>query len=785
MENQNQINPYSKPSPHLENYKKRLEQRNNSQEWIFGNVFGKPGGGAPLRDKSGKIISKRKTIADGNIDRLNPEEFSKGDNNVLMINHHLNYLGGNNFDNLYNLNNENPTFQFQNNNFNYDFNFRNNNLYDINNSNNNNFNNVNFNNFNNGNFNNFNNGNFNNFNNGNFNYPINGNNNIFNKTSPDFLNNENLQFMQNNMINNNNFYPNENYKTDNNWYINQFKNNPYNIPVNFIMPFPVVNPYINQNNNNLNFPNENFNNNNFPNQNNLNNSDNNNNVIKAKTENIQNQEENGYYYFNTQSYNEKDKIKQQKEIEKENWKKELLKQIEDKKKRDEEEKKKNEALDKEEEIKYQEYLQLKKKQHEQQELKRKNNLSKKMQMVYGESNLNDNINNNNQVNDFSYSNINENENNVTDRSLNNNEEEIKNEKYSLVIPKEELKQKEDFKNLIDNHFQELKDDFTKELDEQIRRINNQKDSKYIPYDNNTFEQDKLKYEYQEKKMERIKDLLEQKHLIDYIIGKKDDNIIKFNHDDLKVPIPSTFGINRDNLLSKEKNNNLHSISNFVVNDYRTLNEDNLNDNDIDNNFIYQKQNYGFNNNLIDYSMSISQSLDNKSSFVPINDNRVNESNNNKIDENENKDNEKLMRVIPKNNENEENNCSDLFKKLDEIGKLSKNINPTSKISVFNSSNKINQTKDKYKNFDYDEEIFDIKSSDRKDSKNNIKKVENIQKLRISEKKKFDSNRNLYNKNSENNISSNENERLDTVKKVKKLFNGNIVSSNSGESDNSS
>ena len=779
MENQNQINPYSKPSPHLENYKKRLEQRSNSQEWIFGNVFGKPGGGAPLRDKSGKIISKRKTIADGNIDRLNPEEFSKGDNNVLMINHHLNYLGGNNFDNLDNLNNENPNLQFQNNNFNYDFNFRNNNLYDINNSNNNNFNN-----FNNGNYNNFNNSNFNNFNNGNFNYPINGNNNIFNKTSPEFLNNENL-FMQNNMMNNNNFYPNENYKTDNNWYINQFKNNPYNMPVNFIMPFPVVNPYINQNNNNLNFPNENFNNNNFPNQNNLNNPDNNNNVIKAKTENNQNQEENGYYYFNTQSYNEKDKIKQQKEIEKENWKKELLKQIEDKKKRDEEEKKKNEELDREEEIKYQEYLKLKKKQHEQQELKRKNNLSKKMQMVYGESNLNDNINNNNQMNDFSYSNINENENNITDRSLNNNEEEIKNEKYSLVIPKEELKQKEDFKNLIENHFQELKDDFTKELDEQIRRINNQKDSKYIPYDNNIFQQDKLKYENEEKKMERIKDLLEQKHLIDYIIGKKDDNLIKFNHDDLKVPIPSTFGINRDNLLSKEKNSNLHSVSNFVVNDYRTLNEDNLNNNNIADNILYQKQNFGFNNNLIDYSMSISQSLDNKSSFVPINENRVNESNNNKIDENENKENEKLMRVIPKNNENEENNCSDLFKKLDEIGKLSKNINPTSKISVFNSSNKLNQTKDKYKIFDYDEEIFDIKSSDRKDSKNNIKKVENIQKLRISEKKNFESNPNLYNKNSENNISSNENERLDTVKKVKKLFNGNIISSNSGESDNSS
>ena len=79
-------NPYSKPSFRIENYKKKLEQRSNSQDWIFGNVFGKPGGGAPLRDRSGQIISKIKTIADGNIDRLNPEDFSRGYDNVIVMN---------------------------------------------------------------------------------------------------------------------------------------------------------------------------------------------------------------------------------------------------------------------------------------------------------------------------------------------------------------------------------------------------------------------------------------------------------------------------------------------------------------------------------------------------------------------------------------------------------------------------------------------------------------------------------------------------------------------------
>lgn len=73
-------NPYqkNKSTQRLELYKQKLSQRNDNQNWILSNYFGKPGGGAPLRDKNGKLITKIKTIADDNIYHLESKEFSKG-----------------------------------------------------------------------------------------------------------------------------------------------------------------------------------------------------------------------------------------------------------------------------------------------------------------------------------------------------------------------------------------------------------------------------------------------------------------------------------------------------------------------------------------------------------------------------------------------------------------------------------------------------------------------------------------------------------------------------------
>ena len=72
-----------------EEYEEKLKQRNENEQWIFGNTFGRPGGGAPLRDKNGNVVSNLKTISNGNIFKYDAQEFTKGDNNVYSINHKI------------------------------------------------------------------------------------------------------------------------------------------------------------------------------------------------------------------------------------------------------------------------------------------------------------------------------------------------------------------------------------------------------------------------------------------------------------------------------------------------------------------------------------------------------------------------------------------------------------------------------------------------------------------------------------------------------------------------
>ena len=745
-------NPYLKTSSRLDNYKKKLEQRSNSQDWIFGNVFGKPGGGAPLRDKSGQIISKIKTIADGNIDRLSPEDFSKGDNNIIIYNHQLSNINNNNNNNYnYNLNNNN----YNNNNMPFQFQ--------------------------------------NNFNNQNMNNQININN-TFNKTSPYFTND--MQFIQNNINT-----QNENNKTDYNWYINQFKANPYMIqPFPYIMPFPIMNQnqypnFFNQNNiNNNNLFNNNeipINNNIFPNEQNiLNNNDNKiNNNIKINNNNPQiNQYENNSYNF-TNNPDER-KIKEQKELEKEQWKKDLLQQIDEKKRRDEEEKRKKEQLDKEEEIKYQEYLKLKKKQHDQQELKRRKNFSKKMQMAFGESHLN-NIEeeNNSQYDSFTntFSNLNENDNN----NENNNNNENKNQQqipFNYVLPKEELKQQQELKNLVDIHFKDLNENLNKAIDEQFKKISNEynNDSKYVPYDEKMlFNYDDINYdgysENEKKKLENIRDLLEKKHMVDYILGKSNKpSNYELSPEDLKVPINSYFGINRENPQSMNKNISLNTTSNFIINDdsnkfplesHNTFIEFKENKNNYNNLNNYNNINYennikenindvelsqsrsGNDNNVINNSVSISQSLQNKTSFVPI----VHEKINLKKEESEISSNQE------NNYKNDENYNLDLYKKLEEIGQLSKNINPNLKYPIKHSLN-TDSYKNKYENYDYDKMIFNINKDN-----NSLINSKNI--INTNRNKRRDE------------LSSKENDRMNTTNQVKKLMNGNIETNSKIGSDN--
>ena len=83
-------NPYKRSyKTKREQYQEKLRDKSANQEWLFGNIFGKPGGGAPLRDNQGNVISSLKTITNGNIHKYEAQDFSKGDNNIAVLNNRI------------------------------------------------------------------------------------------------------------------------------------------------------------------------------------------------------------------------------------------------------------------------------------------------------------------------------------------------------------------------------------------------------------------------------------------------------------------------------------------------------------------------------------------------------------------------------------------------------------------------------------------------------------------------------------------------------------------------
>ena len=87
MENNNPYKKSKKSATEL--YQEKLKKRNETQDWIFGNSFGKPGAGAPLRDNNGNVISSLKSVADDNILKYDAIDFSRGNNNITVINHKI------------------------------------------------------------------------------------------------------------------------------------------------------------------------------------------------------------------------------------------------------------------------------------------------------------------------------------------------------------------------------------------------------------------------------------------------------------------------------------------------------------------------------------------------------------------------------------------------------------------------------------------------------------------------------------------------------------------------
>ena len=83
-------NPYKRSfKTKKEEYQEKLKQKNMNQEWLFGNIFGKPGAGAPLRDNQGNIISHLKSIGNNNLFNYEAQYFSKGNNNISVLNNKI------------------------------------------------------------------------------------------------------------------------------------------------------------------------------------------------------------------------------------------------------------------------------------------------------------------------------------------------------------------------------------------------------------------------------------------------------------------------------------------------------------------------------------------------------------------------------------------------------------------------------------------------------------------------------------------------------------------------
>ena len=703
-------NPYKRNyKTKREEYQEKLKQKNDSQEWLFGNIFGKPGSGAPLRDNQGNIISSLKSVTNNNIYKYEAQDFSKGNNNISVLNHRIynqNAIINDPFSQSYNqMNsyspNKNISSQIQR-------------LSP----------------------------------------------NIYNYMDDNKINNMNQQSYNNNNINNILIQPQIPYG-----YILPYNNNM--ISYNQIPSFQLQNQN-NLLNNNIYVPNYNNYNNNIqprivrnnttinPQINNLNevNVVNNNSVNISKQEKSRlNKTADNIMNINNNNSNENDfllisndndlnnKIQNEKKIEE--WKNDLKKQIEEKQKRKELAKKELEKKEKEEEKKYQEYLEYKNRQAEE---NKKNKKNKKFQ---------------NQISNNFIEMVN---NELEKSQQTKSEEQNKNDEMSgpydqnnplnkYDIPPEAIKEQEKFKNYIDQTYETLGQSLGQSIENEIIKMSTMLTNKYEPFpqiDNYKRIFNNQNVVRKDKKMEKIQDIIEERQLLDFIIGEKDVfSPFKYKNYDLNKynlnneEVPSYFGKNKSSF--EKRFVSLDSNSHFVYGDYSNKNkggkeykiifnkeeyeneQKNNNYNNINNS---QSRTFGRNNNNVMDSIGVSQSLDNKTSFVPLNKDvdqkmidKINQdyNNNNRNDiEEKKKEEEKLPDKIEEN----------ILKNLNEIDLLNKNVilydkdkNIINKNNIQNNNNIYNQPKDNNEQIKNDNELKEKEKTE--ENQNEIKNEKNI------------------------------------------------------------
>ena len=665
-------NPYKRSfKTKREEYQEKLMKKNVNQEWIFGNMFGKPGGGAPLRDNQGNIISSLKSITNNNIYKYEAQDFSKGDNNISVVNNKI-YNQINIISNPYPLSYEHID-KFR---INQDNSFQNGGIIQTNNT------------------------------------KINNKRQI---TINDYLNLQNY-----NNINKNNLL------TQNQTPFGYIITYPNIIPYNQISSFPFQ---VHDRNLNDNFiPNfTNINNNRIPQtqiyrkyrnssavipqtyylnnfQNNRKNDKLNDSITKQENikknkieHNLENNniEKDNDYLLISNDNDLNNKIHNEKKLEE--WKNDLRKQVEEKKKRDAEAKKEMAQKEKDEQTKYQEYLQYKNRQAEEQA--KKNKLKKQKY-------LNKNISNNEL--EQSQQTLSE----IQNKNIEpENPYDLNNPLNEVNISPEVIKEQEQFKNYIDKQFDFLGQSLGQSIQNEIIKMSSMLTNKYEPSEKSENSNYFRKFSNfsnemsirNDKRMQKIQDIIEERELLDFIIDN-DNEISPFKfksfneYKDNRIyrENPSLFGINK--IPNERRFVNLESDSHFIFGDFSDkknnklkenksifLNEEYEKDQEKQQNNYYKSNinksgKFGRNTDDLEYNDSViaSQSLENKTLFVPLNGeiepNMVEKINKN-IDEDVKKEKIKKMKEENKNNENQLQDIleENILKNLNEIDLLNKNV----------------------------------------------------------------------------------------------------------------
>ena len=225
----------------------------------------------------------------------------------------------------------------------------------------------------------------------------------------------------------------------------------------------------------------------------------------------------------------------------EEWKIDLKKQMEEQQKRKEEAKRKEAEEDKEEERKYKEFLIYKNKQNEENK-KNKSKLKKiRYQQSQNQSNIELDKTNNNVLEQSQPSKVNDEIQNVPIEEFEDEPYNQNNPLNEYNITPEMIKEQENLKNYIDDQYDSLGDVIKQNIQNEIDKMS----SKLIKNYDNFTEEEKLKLfgaskftnitaERNNKRVQKLQDIIEERNLLNCIIGRDDDNFstIKYQNYDI-------------------------------------------------------------------------------------------------------------------------------------------------------------------------------------------------------------------------------------------------------------